>query len=762
MLGPLVTDKAARVAEYKKRKTRYDLQTVAPSQVEALLGQGWEQVPGRGKNPRLRRPKTFDELLENDFWSILYLLGYPSLNAGRKFKVELSQNQYGNPVTKQIDVLAFDDETVIVAECKACETRTKRPLRKDIGEFASNKGAIAQAVKSHFPGVGPQKFLWLFVTRNIEWSSTDTTLASEHNIRIVTERELRYFSEIAKRLGPAARYQFHATYLSRTKVDALKDVTVPAIKTKIGGNEAYVFVAPARKLLPISFVNHRDLRDPEAAPSYQRLVSRARLQSVAKFIQDGGYFPNSLILNFKIAVRFDPAGPKTADGTTMGTLYLPSEYKSTWVIDGQHRLYGYAELGDDQTTHRVPVIAFDRMNDGEEGRLFKTINSEQRKVPAALLDELKGEQDLHSEDWKRQTRAIAARIVDQLRSEVGGPLDDRFKSPDMPEGPERPLTLTQIVNAIVSSGLIGRQNTNPKKIVQGVFSGDTPSSTIDSAVSVLSDYFDLIRQANPLRWDAGRTGLLCTNVAVEAYIKLLGELCNFLQSDTGNDPRNMSEAELLGELKRYLVPILAIVNNASEIEFAARFKVPFGSGGPLRYFHQLVNIVKSEFATFAPNGHEDYVREIEEKRERDADQKIKSLQSQIPAFIIEKLKRIYGPDDKYLGKSVKNKDILQSAFKKQQDVDADDQGPLETYIDFIDFRKIIETKENWPSFQEYLSIRLPGEAHAARYLKWFDEVNRIRRIPAHPYGKQYKDSDLEILNSVWVQLLQNEVIIHNE
>ena len=237
---------------------------------------------------------------------------------------------------------------------------------------------------------------------------------------------------------------------------------------------------------------------------------------MAKFIQDGGYFANSLILNFKVAVRFDPAGPKTTDGTTMGTLYLPSDYKSTWVIDGQHRLYGYAELGDDNPAHRIPVIAFDRMNDGEEGRLFKTINSEQKKVPAALLDELKGEQDLHSEDWKRQTRAIAARIVDQLRSEVGGPLDDRFKSPDMPEGPDRPLTLTQIVNAIVSSGLIGRQNNNPKKIVQGAFSGDTPGRTIETAVSVLSDYFDLIRQANPLRWDAGRAGLLCTNVAVEA------------------------------------------------------------------------------------------------------------------------------------------------------------------------------------------------------------------------------------------------------
>ena len=75
MLGPLVSEKMARVAEYKKRKARYDLQTVAPSKADDLVASGWERVPGRGQNVRLKRPKAFDELLENDFWSVLYLFG---------------------------------------------------------------------------------------------------------------------------------------------------------------------------------------------------------------------------------------------------------------------------------------------------------------------------------------------------------------------------------------------------------------------------------------------------------------------------------------------------------------------------------------------------------------------------------------------------------------------------------------------------------------------------------------------------------------
>ncbi|MCU4180196.1 DGQHR domain-containing protein [Bosea sp. BH3] len=749
----------ARIAEYKKRKSRYDLQSVVASKADELIADGWERAPGRGQKIRLKRSKSFDELLENDFWTVLYLFGYPNLNAGRKFTVELSQHG-GKPITKQIDVLAFDDETVVVAECKACETRSKRSLRKDISEFEANKKAIANALKHYLGKDGGQKFLWLFVTRNIEWSTTDRGLAEQHNIRIVSERDLRYFSEIAKRLGPAGRFQFHATYLAATKVDALRDVKVPAIRTKVGGCQAYFFVAPARKLLPISYVNHRDLRDPEAAPSYQRLITRNRLQAVANFIHDGGYFANAIIVNFKNTVRFDQAAPQTEDGTTMGMLTLPSDYKSVWVIDGQHRLYGYAELAESHPTHRVPVIAFEKLASEEEGRLFKTINSQQKMVSPGLLDELRGEQDLHSEDRQRQSRAIAARIIEQLRSDVGGPFEDRFKSADLPDGPERTLTITSIINAITSSGLIGRMRSKPTRFIQGPLSGDTPTQTINSAASTLSDYFDLVRQANIVRWDAGKAGMLCTNVAVEAYIRLLGELCPFIHRETGNDPRNLTETELLGEVGRYLEPILEVIKTATDHAFSQRFKVPFGSGGPTRYFHRLADIVKAKFPSFAPVGYDDFVKESEEEITKLADQRVRIIQEQVPAFIVSRLKRIYD-GEKYLQQAIKNKDILEGAFKKQLAAEVDDQGPLETYIDFIDFRKIVETKENWPNFSDILSIRLPDESHAARYLKWFDEVNRIRRIPAHPFGKKYKERDIEVLESVFDSLLSSGVIGSN-
>jgi DNA sulfur modification protein DndB len=117
-------------------------------------------------------------------------------------------------------------------------------------------------------------------------------------IHIVREQELRYFSEIAKTLGRAAKHQFEAEFLSGQRIPSFSDRFVPATRCKLGGRYAYSFTIRASELLRRAFVNHRDLRDPSGAPTYQRLINPGRIKSVALFLQNGGYFANSILINF--------------------------------------------------------------------------------------------------------------------------------------------------------------------------------------------------------------------------------------------------------------------------------------------------------------------------------------------------------------------------------------------------------------------------------------------------------------------------------
>lgn len=68
----------------------------------------------------------------------------------------------------------------------------------------------------------------------------------------------------------------------------------------------------------------------------------------------------------------------------MGILYLPDRYRSAWIIDGQHRLYGFSPIDDKYLDHNIVVVAFETLPKAEEANLFVTINHEQKVRPEAL------------------------------------------------------------------------------------------------------------------------------------------------------------------------------------------------------------------------------------------------------------------------------------------------------------------------------------------------------------------------------------------
>ena len=60
----------------------------------------------------------------------MLLLGYPEISCGRNFQLRILRKDT-EAFSKQIDVLAKDDETVVVTECKSSSNITRRSLQKD-------------------------------------------------------------------------------------------------------------------------------------------------------------------------------------------------------------------------------------------------------------------------------------------------------------------------------------------------------------------------------------------------------------------------------------------------------------------------------------------------------------------------------------------------------------------------------------------------------------------------------------------------------
>ena len=608
------------------------------------------------------------------------------------------------------------------------------------------------------------KIIWLFVTENIIWSNPDKERAKGENIRVITEKELRYYSQVAEHLGSAARYQFLAEFLKDQQIPELSGIAVPAIRGKLGGRRFYCFVTTPKHLLKIAFVNHRSLNDPDGAPTYQRLVSRTRLRDISDFIKSGGFFPNNLLINFVRPVRFDKSASDENADIQFGQLFLPDKYRSAWVIDGQHRLYGFAAVDQKLASQNIVVLAFEGMPKVEEANLFVTINHEQRPVPKHLLDDLDGELRWGSSVPSERIGAICARLINLLNSDVGEPFFSRVAQQGISAAAKSNLTLPALKEALRKSGLVGSAMIGNKVYDHGPLCGASDSETLERARSALNEFFSIIRNANLNEWEGGRDGFVCTNVGVQGYILLLGSLIRYWEVETASNAREMEVPEVQMGIEDYLAPIKEFLESSNAAQVKEAFQVQFGSGGPREYYFRLCKMVKIKYPDFQPEGMEEWEAEQSEDRIQEADAHLKALVTEMRNHIFSVFRTIYGEkNNAYWEKGVTNNTMKSDAYKRSLDYPLEERLPLETYLEVVEMKAIVENKSVWPLFKPVFDIPEFGDKGQAKNLKWMISINELRRIPAHPAKeRKYKVEDFDYIDYIHKEFMERLETAQNQ
>ena len=587
LLDPLITDPSPLSSEYRKRRKDFEFKAVGNKNIEQYYQDGWTRDRKLKTKIRIRKRKVLDEIHENKVWCLFYQMGFLEMNQGRHFTIRFKRGRSSEYGEKQIDVFAKDDETAIVAECKASQEMKHRHLQKDIEAFANLKSYFAKTIKKHYGPDYKPKILWLFVTENIIWSRADKNRAKDENIQIITDREFRYFKQVVGHLGPAAKYQFLAEFFEGQSIPELQNTTVPAIRGKLGGKSFFCFVTTPKQLLKIAFVNHRALDDPQGFPTYQRLIVKSRLKQIGAFLEDGGYFPTNFLINFNRKMRFDVSLKDEENDIHYGQLYLPDKYKSAWIIDGQHRLYGYSGLDDRLLKQNIMVLAFQKLPRVQEANLFVTINHEQKSVPRSLLDDLEGDLNWGSEKPGERIGAIAAKLIQTLNSDLGEPFFNRVTAQGILATDLTCLTVPEIKKGLKKSGIIGRSILRGRFYEPGPLCEDTDEKTLLRAKEALNLYFRLVQESNQDRWDKGRSGYLCANSGINGYLLLLGSLIDYMETKKKLDAKELSEVDLIAEIEEYFRPVMFYVEEASDLEFEEGFTVKYGSGGLVQYYYRL-------------------------------------------------------------------------------------------------------------------------------------------------------------------------------
>ena len=251
-----------------------------------------------------------------------------------------------------------------------------------------------------------------------------------------------------------------------------ESIVIPALKGTMGGRDYYLFSIEPSTLLKIGFVLHRTKVNDSMAPTYQRLLVPKRLNGITKFINDGGYFPNSIILNFtepnqNIKVQFDPIHKEAASNAEFGLLRIPNAYGIAYIIDGQHRVYGYSN-SIHKDTHTIPVVAFQNMLSEEQLKIFMEINENQKAVSKNLRLDLELDLFWTSPRLDSRMKALRSSIIKALSGESGNILYNKISIGE----DQSILSSVFFDKGLLHSGLI-------PKALQTKWSGNTESCLYD-------------------------------------------------------------------------------------------------------------------------------------------------------------------------------------------------------------------------------------------------------------------------------------------
>ena len=288
-----------------------------------LIEEGWVEFKSYKNNKYVgvRKDKKFDELFEDRVWTLFARLGFTFMNRDRYFEMSYD---YNNPnITQQIDVFAADEETVIIVECKASERIKEGSFKKPIEAFHGQMDGLRKEAQKRFPKA-KVKFIW--AAHNYIISPADQAKLREWDIAYFSDSVINYYYELAKHLGTCARYQLLGNLFANQEIRNMED-KIPAIQGEMGGHKYYSFSIEPERLLKIGYVLHRNEANKNMMPTYQRIIKKKRLTDVKKFINAGGYFPNSLIISIDTGgkgLQFDMSATKV-DGalSRLGVLHLP-------------------------------------------------------------------------------------------------------------------------------------------------------------------------------------------------------------------------------------------------------------------------------------------------------------------------------------------------------------------------------------------------------------------------------------------------------
>ena len=308
---------------------------------------------------------------EKRLWQLFFKIGFQYLNKYGKNNI-----YYGLQESQEMSFSLFgrdkDKYSFIFLDCFTHDNQDQLDAKVKLmrEEFAPITDHLQTLLEDN-----ELVFKYIVAIKGFELTSEQERIIKESNITVFTEVDVEYFEELFTNLQDAAYFQFCGKLFEGMTIPKI-DTRIPAIRGRMGDHRYYAFSIDPQILLRLSFVLHKTKAHEDAMPTYQRLVKKSRLKSITEFLNNHGFFPNSIVINLDEDCTFEEAEVNHDYDTEIGHLIIPQKYRVAYIIDGQHRLMGYA--GCKWGNQQIPVVAFENLDKATQVKLFMEMNENQK------------------------------------------------------------------------------------------------------------------------------------------------------------------------------------------------------------------------------------------------------------------------------------------------------------------------------------------------------------------------------------------------
>ena len=729
----------------RERKKTYTEKTAWRVALENEEKEGWYFFKDT-TNPekvKVHKDKPNNVVFENRLWVLFAMMGFTRLNRDAHFEIDYTSN--GSNHKKQIDVFAADEETVLVVECKCAEKPKDKPWKTELEAIKGYMQGVRAEIAKEFP---EHNVKFIFATHNYNVGETDKDLMRQFGIAHFDEKTIKYYEELVKHLGSCSRYQLLGSLFANNTIKGM-DNRIPAIKGKMGGYTYYVFSIQPEILLKIGYVLHRSEANEGMMPTYQRIIKKARLKSVHEFIESKGFFPNSLLISVDTKkgkpLQFDLADKQGADSVTqLGILHLPNVYRSAYIIDGQHRLYGYSDSRYSRT-NSIPVVAFENMDQKEQVKLFMEINENQKAVSKNLRNTLNADLLWVSDNPIERREALRSRIAQDLGDNASSPLANRVIIGEDQSDEFRCITLEMICSAIKDTSFLSKFNKDQTPQEHGLFDLDNNDKTLALLEKYIFGCFKYLKELLPEEWEKNpkHDGILLFNNAVGGFIRLFNDIAIELYNN-GHDPKKIDD--FLEETHYYLDPLQDFFRKLSD-EAKQELRASYGGNGPKDYWRNLERAVHNAHDSFVPEGYEKYWEDHDKSHNEDSIRIMASAEQSAREFIVTTLK---ASSSNWIQEIPKKVYTSANSSKSKHEYDTGESKDISEFFTMADLCEIIMYGTNWSAHFEKV-FTLPSQEKIAGGKKaktdWMVMIDKLQKNVGRAnfnVTKQQRDILLEI------------------